>query len=77
MWTSSEKDRARRELLDLFAITEANPSNEDFQIPLVLGALADMAGKLDSALYWYQRSLGMARPYRTARGWATCCSTSA
>jgi len=55
-----EKDRARRELLDLYAQTEGRPKDEDFQIPLVLGALADMAGKLDSALYWYQRSLTMA-----------------
>jgi tetratricopeptide (TPR) repeat protein len=55
-----EKDRARRELLDLQELSKHQPAEDDFQIPLVLGALADMSEKPDSALYWYQRALPMA-----------------
>lgn len=55
-----EKDRARRELHELYALTKGTPAAGDFQIPLVLGALADMSEKTDSALYWYRRALSMA-----------------
>ena len=55
-----ETERARRELLDLYAATPGGPKEGDFQVPLVLGALADMDGRSDSALYWYHRALPLA-----------------
>ena len=55
-----ETDQARRELLEVYALTEARPTERNYRVPLVLGAIADKVGQLDSALYWYGKALPLA-----------------
>jgi tetratricopeptide (TPR) repeat protein len=65
-----EVARARRELLDLYNAAKGKYASGDHHIPMMLGALADMDGKPDSAMYWYQRSLTMAEAEHDSTGMA-------
>jgi tetratricopeptide (TPR) repeat protein len=52
-----ELDKARRELLTVYKLSETRPVERGYRVPLILGAIANKAGQLDSALYWYGKAL--------------------
>lgn len=54
-----ELDKARHELYEVYTLTKARPIEGNYRVPLILGAIANKAGQLDSALFWYGRALPM------------------
>lgn len=54
-----ELDKAKRELLQVYRLSEARPTERNYRVPLILGAIANKAGQLDSALFWYGEALPM------------------
>lgn len=56
----NDVDMARRELRQVYALTEARPTERNYRVPVLLGSLANKAGQLDSALFWYGKALPLA-----------------
>lgn len=54
-----ELDQAKRELLQVYRLNEARPTERSYRVPLILGAIANKAGQVDSALFWYGKALPM------------------
>jgi hypothetical protein len=54
-----ELDQAKRELLQVYRLNEVRPTERNYRVPLILGALANKADQLDSALFWYGKALPM------------------
>lgn len=63
---------ARREFLEVYELTEKNPGDRDYRVPLVLGAISLKAEQVDSALYWYHKALPLAE---AAQDSLTICDT--
>ncbi len=55
-----EMDKARYELVQVYALSEARPADRNSLVPLALGAIETSSGRLDSALFWYAKALPMA-----------------
>ena len=55
-----EIDKARYELVQVYALSEARPADRDPLVPLALGAIETSSGRLDSALFWYAKALPLA-----------------
>jgi tetratricopeptide (TPR) repeat protein len=55
-----EIDKARYELVQVYALSEARPADRNSLVPLALGAIETSSGRLDSALFWYAKALPMA-----------------
>lgn len=56
-----EIDKARYELVQVYALSEARPADRNSMVPLALGAIETSSGRLDSALFWYNKALPLAK----------------
>lgn len=49
-------DKAQKELLAIYALTQERPIDRNYRITKALGYLADLKEELDTALYWYSKA---------------------